>query len=690
VVVAKSTLEMKDIPKRTIFGNLFVSRRTGEPEVEHQRLFHGTDVFLRIEDIPVFYLPFVQGDANDPLGPLQDVSFNYDRIFGFQLKTTFNMFDLIGVDPIPGTRWKLFADYLSERGPALGTEYDFAGKELFGTPARYVGLVKAYGIYDDGKDILGGGRGELDKHPLERGRFLFRDNVLELPYGFSVQSQVSALSDHNFLEQYYKLEYDQDINQETFVNVKQQRDTWAWTALVEPRIRNWVTETEWLPRLDGYVLGESLFDPRLSPFGEDAASFLDNRFTYNAHASAGYARLETVHTVPFPPPPPVPFEVTDQNVSTGRFDLMQELSLPFYLGPVKMVPYGVLDLAYYTQDLTGSDEGRIYYGGGLRASMPLTRLYPDVQSDFMNLNGINHKIVPSLNYYVAHSDTPFSRLPQLDRLNDDSADQALRDIHPILPLINPAHGTFLQTSPLFDPQVYAIRRLVDDRIDTLDTIQVVQADIRGRFQTKRGYPGQQHIVDWMTLDVSGSFFPDDSRGSLWPYPTQPPRSPFAVPNVPNAQRDNFGESFAFLEYDYTWNIGDRTALVSTGWYDPIDNGARVFTIGAYFNRPDRTSYYIGFRDLQPVGSQAVTAAMTYIFSPKYAMTASTTYDFGTNQSVSNSLLLSRMGSDLQLNLGITYNAILSTFGVAVEIIPNLASNVHRVAGLSPFGSKIGP
>jgi len=266
----------------------------------------------------------------------------------------------------------------------------------------------------------------------------------------------------------------------------------------------------------------------------------------------------------------------------------------------------------------------------------------------------------------------------------------LRDIHPILPLINPAHGTPLQTSPLFDPQVYAIRRLVDDRIDTLDTIQVVQADIRGRFQTKRGYPGQQHIVDWMTLDLSGSFFPDDARGSLWPYPTQPPRSPFAVPNVPNAQRDNFGERFAFLEYDYTWNIGDRTALVSTCWYDPIDNGARVFTIGAYFNRPDRTSYYIGFRDLQPVGSQAVTAAMTYIFSPKYAMTASTTYDFGTNQSVSNSLLLTRMGSDLQLNLGITYNAILNTFGVAVEIIPNLAANTQRIAGITPFGSKIGP
>jgi len=106
-------------------------------------------------------------------------------------------------------------------------------------------------------------------------------------------------------------------------------------------------------------------------------------------------------------------------------------------------------------------------------------------------------------------------------------------------------------------------------------------------------------------------------------------------------------------------------------------------IGAYFNRPDRTSYYIGFRDLQPVGSPGRDpAAMTYIFSPKYAMTASTTYDFGTNQSVSNSLLLTRMGSDLQLNLGITYNAILSTFGVAVEIIPQ--PGFERAPGRGPL------
>src|SRR5262249_51945743 len=155
----------------------------------------------------------------------------------------------------------------------------------------------------------------------------------------------------------------------------------------------------------------------------------------------------------------------------------------------------VADLAYYTNDLTGNDDGRAWGGGGLRASMPLTRLYPDVHSILLNLNGINHKIVLTGNYLYAGSTSPYSRFPQLDRLNDEVSDQALRDIRPILPALNPANGFFLANSKLFDPQVYAIRRLVDNRIDTLDDIQVAQLDIRQRLQTKRGFPGHEHIVD---------------------------------------------------------------------------------------------------------------------------------------------------------------------------------------------------
>jgi hypothetical protein len=181
-------------------------------------------------------------------------------------------------------------------------------------------------------------------------------------------------------------------------------------------------------------------------------------------------------------------------------------------------------------------------------------------------------------------------------------------------------------------------------------MEVLQGDIRQRWQTKRGYPGQEHTVDWMTLDLSASFYPD-------------------------ADRDNFGSHWAFLQYDWTWNIGDRTSLVSTGWLDPYTNGPSMFTVGAYFNRPDRTNFFLGFRDIPLLESRAVTAAVTYVFSPKYAMTLSSVYDFGTSTSLTNSLVVTRVGKDLQLSFGISYNAIVNNFGVVFEIIPNISSRI---------------
>jgi hypothetical protein len=249
------------------------------------------------------------------------------------------------------------------------------------------------------------------------------------------------------------------------------------------------------------------------------------------------------------------------------------------------------------------------------------------------------------NYFVAHSDTPLTRLPQLDRLNDDASDQALRDIRPRQFALNPNNAAFLTTSPLFDPQYYALRRLVDNRIDTLDSIDVLQLNLRQRWQTKRGFPGNQHVIDWMTLDLSGSIFP-------------------------HSKRDNFGETVGILEYDWIWNVGDRTALVSNGWFEPIEGGPRVFNLGGTINRPDATNFYLGYRHIDPLESRAVVGSVTYAFSAKYAITGSVVYDFGVDTQA-NSLTITRIGTDLMVSLGISYNSILNNFGVQFEVVPTL-------------------
>jgi hypothetical protein len=646
IATSDTTVETRVLQRRSLLGLPFIDPRTGQPLTETEHYFKSSNVVLDLEGVPIFYTPYLAGNVEHPLGPLEAVGANYNHIFGFQLYTTWDMYELLGLKRLPDTRWRLYLDYLTLRGPALGTDFEWASKSFLGIPGRYTGEVKAYGIDDHGADVLGGGRGQIVlvsnpppdfepiSHPEGRGRFLWQYSGYDLPNGFMFQSKISALSDQNFLEQYFLNEFQDGPNQETFLYIKQQRDFWAWNFLVEPNIRTWVTETEWLPKVEGYGLGISLLD----------------LFTYNIKASAGWANFRTTDALP------PAYQVTEQPIQTGRFDVWQDASLPFQLGFLKVVPYGVLDLTYYTDELDGEQRGRVYGGGGVRASFPLSRLYPDVCSELFNVKGIYHKIVFSANYYNAFSDTPFKALPQLDLLYDDVSDQAMREIRPWQPIFNPAHATALNTSPLYDPQVFALRQLVLDKVDTRDDIEVLELDVRQRWQTHRGFPGNEHVVDWMVLDLGGSLYP-------------------------RRDRDDFGQYIGFLQYDWLWNIGDRVSLVSSGWTEPVATRADVFNIGAYWSRPDKTTFYLGYRQIDPLLSKAVIASVTFPFSAKYALTASTMYDFGVHQE-SLSLLFTRIGTDLTVSVGVNYNSILSTFGFAFEVVPNLLAG--RISG--PFGT----
>ncbi|MFL5339372.1 MAG: hypothetical protein ACJ8F7_04315 [Gemmataceae bacterium] len=624
VLVRHATVTTQQIPRTNIFGLRFLDRITGQPENVTERVFHGEDVRFELENVPFFYLPFLNGSTQSLAGPLQSFDFRHDGIFGYQFYTTFDVFNLLAINQRPGLSWNLMLDELTSRGPAFGTNFGYYGDNLWGLPGHAFGLLKYWAIFDHGNDLIGAFRG-TEVHPLFRERLLFR-HVQDMPDDWIVMGQVSYLSDKNFMEQFYKPEFDQEPNQETFLYVNKRLGNIGGNLLVEDRIRNWVTETSWLPKAEGRVLGWSFLD----------------RFTYDAKASVGYAELRPTAL------PPFPLTATDAATNTGRFDFWQDLAMPFRLGPLKIVPYGVIDLTEYTTDLTGNARGRFYAAGGVRGSLSLSRLYPDVESELFNLQGLYHKSVFTGNYYVAHSDTPYSRLPQLDRLNNDASDQALRDITPFQPLFNPTNGVALMTSPVYNPQLYAIRRLEDERVDTLDSIQVIQLDWRNRWQTKRGFPGMEHTVDWLTIDTSVSLYP-------------------------NSTRDNFGSTVGFIEYDAAWNMGDRTALVSNGWFDPFAGGARYFAIAALLNRPDRTSFNIGFRYVDPIMSRVVSAAANYVFSPKYAMTIASSYDFGQNHGLSNALVFTRIGTDLQFNVSVTYNPLLNNFGFSIEVLPLIAA-----------------
>ena len=53
--------------------------------------------------------------------------------------------------------------------------------------------------------------------------------------------------------------------------------------------------------------------------------------------------------------------------------------------------------------------------------------------------------------------------------------------------------------------------------------------------------------------------------------------------------------------------------------------------------------------------------------------------FGTGQNLSTAVILTRMGSDLQVSLAVTYNALQNNFGVNLEVLPNVVASRPRAS-----------
>lgn len=633
------TLTEELAERRNIFGRPYRDLRTGETEVSVERRLVGEGNTTRILGVPVWYSRQSTINLDDPTGPLNTLGFRSDRVFGVQVYSTFDAYDLLGVRAPAGNQWLLYGDYLSLRGPGLGTDYYYSN--TFGPSYKNVGVVSAYGLYDNARaDQIGGFRGTEPVNPYWRGKvqWVHNQDLFEVGTAFArYQGQVAYFSDKNFYEQFYKLRYDQDPNPETFAYLYGGVGNFAYSALAQVNFnRPWVTETQWLPRLDAALIGESFFDTIVS----------------TTRVNGGYALFRPVSQGA---ESDVPGEQRD--VDTLRGDVYQRLSVPFDLGPVRIEPYGVGSVTGYTADVNGESVARLYGGGGLRASIPFSRLYPDVKSDLLNLRGVNHKIELRANYFAAVSSQDHTRLPSLDRLNDEATDHSFRawrrfgGFFPAdgsgIPFSQTARGVAMTTSPAFDPQQLANRRLLQSRAEVLDDMQAVQLELHQRWQTKRGPSGNDHTVDVMSLDLAATAFPDH-------------------------RRDNFGQTLGLLEYNWTWNVGDRTAVTSSGWYEPIENGTRYFNVGVFYNRPDGANLYLGYRHTDPIGSRVLVAVLGYQFSKKYSVSVQNVVDLTGTFVQGTTVAFNRTGTDMTMSLGLSYNSFQNNFGVQFLLVPNAA------------------
>lgn len=615
---------------------------TGQPIIEESRWITSLNNTFLVEEVPLFYTPYLSAPADDPGVPLRRFTAGYDRVFGGQVRSTWDMFKLLGLDAPENTRWDLRADFYSERGPGLGTGGDYRGSDIWGIPGDYKGEGELFYVHDDGDDNLGLDRRDLyPEEGPERFRALWRHRQ-EISGGPTVTGEIGVLSDRNFLEQYYEKDFDRDKDVETLLNAQQTYDNWTWAALGRPIVNDFETTTGWLPRGDLYGLSEPL---------------LGGWLTWSSHTSAGYGQLHVGDTPDNPKDiyTPLPY-VAD--VEGAVLMTRHELNLPLNFGPVNVVPYAMGEGAFWSADFNGDSIERLVGNVGVRSSLMMSRIFPYIQSRAFNLNGLAHKILFEVDYSLTDSTQPLSAIPQYNEI-DDNAQERFRNRF----VTNTFNGNLPAT---FDPRFYAVRTgagldVTSPYHELVDDQQVVRFAVRQRLQTKEGPPDRLRTKDWMTLDLESAFFP-------------------------NADRDNFGEDFGLLGARYRWNVGSRTSILANAYYDLFDDAQQLWNFGILSQRSRRGSLYLGLRQVKGAGldSQIATASYTYQMSEKWYSMFGNSYDIAEGRNIGQSLTITRAGESFLFHIGANYDQSKGNAGIGIAVEPRFLgakNSSTRLSGL---------
>ena len=601
VSITDMTIEERQYELSYLYGLWPAYDKDGKRKIQTDHVFTGINYITYIEGVPVFYFPYFRGRVEDPLGPLDAVNASYNRIFGFQINTTWDIYDILDLPHFDGTKWRSsISTILRCAAPALARYSTSAAKTSSASATLTRANSKPMACSITARTSSAAIAAMSPSGPIFRN--LLADRPSRLPRLDLWQSQRPGPT--------------RRLQLPRPVRVPQRSQLPGTVLPQQPSERRQPGHLR-LPQATEEQLG---LDARRRHQHQSTGSRTPTgcpRPTGTCSARRSWTTCSSSTRTPAPPTLSSGRPIACRSricrptsrADTARFDLdVGHQHAAFNLGPFKFAPYLTFDLADYTQNINGDNQGRVYGGGGVRWNLPLSKLYPDIQSELFNINEIYHKINFYGNYFNAQSSSSFTTLPQLDRLNDDVTDQALRDIRPLQSLYNPANAAFLTSSNLFNPQYYALRRLVTNSPDENDSIQVVQLGLDPRWQTKRGFPGNEHVVDWMSLNLQATVFPQ-------------------------ADRDNLGHTFGVVEYNWVWNIGDRTALTSNGALRAVPRwSARPSTSAPILGRPVDTNFYLGYRLIDPMESKAIFASISYPFSSKYALTDRTVWDFGVNVS----------------------------------------------------------
>ncbi len=588
------------------------------------------DVRLKLGDRTVFAWPFMRSNLARPDVPVKSVRVGHDSIWGTSVESRWHLSRLLGLAEPEGTNGTFGLDYYGKRGVGSGFDVDYARKSHFGRISGYI-------IEDRGEDRLGRDESRRDLQPPRelRGRFSWVHRQF-MPYNWQVTTGLNYESDENFVESYYRSEFNASDKRETYIHTKRIEDNWALAFLGKGRINNFADELQEMPSAEFHLTGESIFSDRFTFYSDSFVGQFRQRIG-NEHSTV---------------------------ISDERFGFAthrSELDMPLWLGRFKAVPYlagtfGYDDRSGFTRSLVdgtnaGSQNEKTVWLGetGLRLSSEYWKVYRHIKSRLWDLDGLRHVIRPELTAVgYAESDTIVNQ-------------------HDVLRL---GLSQRLQTKR----GAAGKQRTVDwMRLDTAFTwVDDSQQDAGGapdRFVWNRP------MTPLRIFAVPGIFNGDLGNGLK--------------------RFELFGPRRNYFSADYIWRMSDTSALSSDVYYGMQDGVVEQLDIGFTRMRWPDLSYYVGSRYLRSVdvldehGSNAFVFAATYVLDPRYTIVFSQQYDFDYGANIDSDITLIRRYHRIFWGLSFGSDGSLDRQSVVFSIwpqgVPELAIGSRRYMGISGPG-----
>jgi len=590
------------------------------------------NVRLKSEGMMVFYWPVMRSNLERPDVPIKSLRVGHDGIWGTTVESRWYLSRLLGLREPEGTDGTFDLDYLSKRGVGTGMDVDYAQENR-------LGKINGYLIDDRGEDRLGRVAFRRDLEPAEdlRGRFNWVHRQF-LPYNWQVTTGIDYESDENFLESYYRREFNTGANRETYAHLKRVEDNWGLAFLAKGRLNDFADELEETPTGEYHLTGQSIFDDRMTLYSD----------TYGGRYRQ---RIGEDHTTAM--------NEEDFGFGTHR----TELDMPMWLGGIKAVPFvagtvGYDDRSGFNRSLVdgsnpGGDAGENTVGigeAGVRTSSEFWKTY-NVKSRLWDLDGLRHIVRPEVDASVYGE-------------SDDVVKQ-----HNVVHL-----GLLQRLQTKRGPD----GRTVDWMRLNLGGTWFADNDERTPDSGPYRYLWNNPMTPLRTFAMPGILNGDiDKKGDI---------------DHGLKKFERYGPVRDYYDADYLWQISDTTALLSSGYYDIHSGTVEQFDIGFSRTRWPDLSYYIGSRYLRNTqvldehGTNAFVFAASYILDPRYTIAFSQQYDFDYGANVQSNITLIRHYNRVFWSLSFSADASLDRQAIMFSIwpdgLPELAVGSRRYTGLS--------